>query len=185
MSESSPRSEAEQVAAPRFGAADALTALRLPLAAWFVLTQDDDHRLVILVIAGVSDLLDGALARRVGPSRLGAFLDPVADKLFMAAAFAVVLFSGRLTWYEILGVLARDVVATVAFVVTLISGRAASIPARLGGKAVTLAQMLTLAAALTDSPLVRPLAWATAAIALYAIWDYQHAATRARRPVGG
>ena len=85
MSESSPRSEAEQVAAPRFGAADALTALRLPLAAWFVLTQDDDHRLVILVIAGVSDLLDGALARRVGPSRLGAFLDPVADKLFMKA----------------------------------------------------------------------------------------------------
>ena len=42
--------------------------------------------------------------------------------------------------------------------------------------------MLTLLASLTDSPLVRPLAWATAAIALYAIWDYQHAATRARRP---
>jgi phosphatidylglycerophosphate synthase len=103
----------------------------------------------------------------------------------MATAFAVVLFSGRLTWYEILGVLARDVVATVAFVVTLVSGRAASIPARLGGKAVTLAQMLTLAAAITDSPLVRPLAWATSAIALYAIWDYQHAATRARRPLGG
>lgn len=184
MSESSPRPEAEQVAAPRFGAADALTALRLPLAAWFALA-DDDHRLVILLIAGVTDLLDGALARRVGPSKLGAFLDPVADKLFMATAFAVVLFSGRLTWYEILGVLSRDVVATVAFVVTLVSGKPASIPARLGGKAVTLAQMLTLAAALTDSPLVRPLAWATAAIALYAIWDYQHAATRSRRPVGG
>jgi hypothetical protein len=60
-----------------------------------------------------------------------------------------------------------------------------SIPARLGGKAVTVAQVLTLVAFLTDSPLLRPLAWATAAIALYAIWDYNQAAAEAKRPVGG
>ena len=59
-----------------------------------------------------------------------------------------------------------------------------AIPARLGGKAVTVAQLLTLVAFLTDSPLLRPLAWATGAIALYAIWDYSQAAARAKRPVG-
>jgi phosphatidylglycerophosphate synthase len=185
MSEGSPGTGAEQDGVPLFGAADALTAIRLPLAVLFVLAPDDDRRLLILGVAALSDLFDGAIARRVGPSRLGAFLDPVADKLFMAAAFAVVLLSRRLAWYEVAGVLARDLVATIAFVATLFSGRPASIPARLGGKAVTLAQLLTLIAALTDSPLVRPLAWATAAIALYAIWDYQHAASRARRPLGG
>jgi phosphatidylglycerophosphate synthase len=141
-------------------------------------------RLLILVVAATTDLLDGALARRLGSSRFGAFIDPVADKLFMAAAFLVVAFSRELTWYEIAAVLLRDLVASIAFLVTYISGRAMAIPARLGGKAVTVAQVLTLVAFLTDSPLLRPLAWATGAIALYAIWDYNTAAPRAKRPVG-
>jgi phosphatidylglycerophosphate synthase len=140
-------------------------------------------RVVILAVAAASDLLDGVLARRFGSSRLGAFLDPVADKLFMAAAFAVVAFSGRLEPYEIAGVLLRDAAATVAFIVTAVTGRPTSIPARLGGKAVTVAQCLTLAAFLAGSALLRPMAWATSAIALYAIWDYSKAARDARRPL--
>jgi hypothetical protein len=56
-------------------------------------------------------------------------------------------------------------------------------PARAGGKAVTVGQALTLCAWLLDSPLLRPLAWATAAMALYAIWDYGRLAVRgAERP---
>jgi phosphatidylglycerophosphate synthase len=102
----------------------------------------------------------------------------------MLAAFVVVAMSGELAWYEIAGVLLRDLVATIAFAVTYMSGRPTSIPARLGGKAVTVAQVLTLVAFLTESPLVRPLAWATAAIALYAIWDYSQAASSTKRPVG-
>jgi len=165
-------------------AADLLTLLRLPLAVLFVAVRNDSVRLLILAVAAATDLLDGFLARRLGGSRFGAFIDPVADKLFMLAAFIVVALSGALTWYEIAGVLLRDLVATIAFVVTSVSGRAMAIPARLGGKAVTVAQLLTLVAFLTDSPLLRPLAWATAAIALYAIWDYNQAAPRAKRPVG-
>lgn len=150
----------------------------------FLLVPDPLARLVILAVAAATDLLDGALARRLGSSRFGGFIDPVADKLFMLAAFLVVAFSGELTWYEITAVLLRDLVATIAFIVTYISGRAMAIPARLGGKAVTVAQVLALIAFLTDSPLLRPLAWATGAIALYAIWDYNAAAPRAKRPVG-
>jgi hypothetical protein len=47
------------------------------------------------------------------------------------------------------------------------------------------AQVLTLLAFLTDSPLLREMAWATTAIAIYAIWDYYHVAPRAERRVGG
>jgi phosphatidylglycerophosphate synthase len=103
---------------------------------------------------------------------MGAVLDPIADKLFVAVAFAVVLASGRLTWYEVLAVLARDIVATVAFFMTLATGKATAVPARLGGKAVTLLQMLTLVFFVLDLPRLRPLAWATAAVACYAIYDY-------------
>jgi cardiolipin synthase len=167
----------------RVTAADALTLARLPLAVLFLVVRDDLVRLGILAVAAATDLLDGWLARRLGSSRFGAFIDPVADKLFMLAAFIVVATSGELTWYEIAGVLLRDLVASIAFVVTLVSGRPMAIPARLGGKAVTVAQVLTLVAFLTESPLLRPLAWATAAVALYAIWDYNQAAPRAKRPV--
>jgi cardiolipin synthase len=161
-----------------------LTLARIPLAVAFLLLPDPLARLLILAVAAATDLLDGALARRLGSSRFGAFIDPVADKLFMAAAFLVVALSRQLTWYEISAVLLRDLAATIAFLVTSFSGRAMAIPARLGGKAVTVAQVLTLIAFLTDSPLLRPLAWATGAVALYAIWDYNAAAPRAKRPLG-
>ena len=84
-----------------------------------------------------------------------------------------------------MGVLLRDIVATVAFLATLFSHRPRAIPARAGGKAVTVAQMLTLVAFLTGSPLLQPMAWATAAIAVYAIWDYYRVAPAAERRVGG
>lgn len=164
--------------------ADVLSAVRLPLALAFVLVQSVPARSAILVVAAGTDLLDGWLARRFGSSRLGTFVDPVADKLFMACAFGVVLFSRQLAWYEVLGVVLRDAVATVAFVVTALRGHAAAIPARAGGKAVTVLQSLTMFAFVLESPLLRPLAWATAAVGMYAIWDYTRASGKERRGLG-
>lgn len=164
--------------------ADLLTALRLPLAVAFVLVPDNTARFVILALAAASDLVDGFVARHLGASRLGVFLDPVADKLFMAAAFGVVAFAGVLHPLEIVGVLARDIVAALAFLATVMLKRPASIPARLGGKIVTVGQLLTLLAFLLQSSYLRPIAWATAAIALYAIWDYQRVARAEARRVG-
>lgn len=167
---------------PEFTVADAFTVVRLPLAVAFPMV-DDTWRLVVLGVAGATDLLDGFLARRIGSSRLGPFIDPVADKLFMAVAFGTVLVSGQLAWWELLGVLARDIAATIAFLVTTVRGHASAIPARAGGKAVTVLQVATLFAFVLGSPLLRPLAWATAAVALYAIWDYVRAASTASRPI--
>jgi phosphatidylglycerophosphate synthase len=138
----------------------------------FVAAGDSWIRPAALAAAIVSDLLDGWAARRWGASRLGVALDPVADKLFMASAFWVVWRSGVLHPLEIVGVLLRDLVALFAFLTTAVRGRPTTLPARAGGKAVTVAQALTLVAFLADSPLVRRLAWATAAVSVYAIWDY-------------
>lgn len=164
---------------PRFTAADLVTALRLPLAVAFPLVESHEWQLAIVATAAASDFVDGRLARRIGPSRLGVVLDPVADKLFMLAAFLTVAHHGLLTWWEILLVLARDIVAGLGTLGVWLLGRPVSLPARAGGKAVTVCQLLTLVAYIAESPLVRPLAWATAAIAVYALWDYGRLAARA------
>ena len=161
--------------------ADGLTALRVPLAALFPVLSEPLSRAGVIVIAAGSDVADGALARRYGGSRLGAVLDPLADKVFMVVAFATVARSGTLALIDVLGVLLRDIVAVLGFVGTALMRRPHALPARAGGKAVTIGQVLTLLAAVARSPLARPLAWATAGVGLYAIWDYGRAARRVGR----
>src|SRR2546430_11288612 len=124
------------------------------------------------------------LARRFGESRAGAVLDPTADKVFMAAAFFTVARTGLLHPLEIVGVLARDIVAALGYVGAWLWRRPTPLPARAGGKAVTVLQLLTLVAFIARSPLVRPLAWATTAVGLYPIWDYGRAAARGRARAG-
>ena len=159
--------------------ADVVTALRLPLAALFPFAPGPLWQLVIVGVAAATDFVDGILARRFGGSRVGAVLDPVADKAFAATAFLTVASRGLLEWYEVLGVLLRDILAVLGFLGTWLLRRPVALPARAGGKAVTVAQILTLVACIAGSPLGRRLAWATAAIAVYATWDYGRAAARA------
>jgi cardiolipin synthase (CMP-forming) len=91
---------------------NAITALRgvsvVPLA---VLLALDDYRsaLVIAIIAGLSDLLDGWLAKRYGwSSALGAWLDPIADKLFVLIALTMLALNGLLPMWLVAVVLVRD-----------------------------------------------------------------------------
>jgi CDP-diacylglycerol--glycerol-3-phosphate 3-phosphatidyltransferase/cardiolipin synthase len=163
---------------PTLTRADVVTALRLPLAALFPFVQRPAWQLAIVGAAAATDFVDGILARRFGASRVGAVLDPIADKAFMVSAFVTVASRGLLEWYELLGVLLRDLLAALGFLGTWLLRRPVALPARAGGKAVTVAQLLTLVAFIAGSPLVRPLAWATAAIAVYATWDYGRAAAR-------
>ena len=157
-------------------APDLLTMSRIPLAIVFLLVESSIVRFVVLVLVVVTDIGDGIWARRIGGSRAGAVLDPVADKLFMLAAFIVVFRTGVLSPWEVLGVLLRDITALFSFIGVSMLGRPKTFPARAGGKAVTVCQALTLLAFLAESELLRPLAWATAAISLYAIWDYVNVA---------
>lgn len=160
--------------------ADVLTALRIPLAVLFPFVRAPSGQLAIVAAVAASDFFDGMLARRFGSSRAGTLLDPAADKLFMVVAFLTVAGRGLLHPVEILGVLARDLTAALGFFLAWLLRRPVALPARAGGKAVTVCQLLTLVAFIAESPLVRPLAWATAAIAVYAIWDYGRVATRVR-----
>jgi phosphatidylglycerophosphate synthase len=99
-------------------------------------------------------------------------LDPVADKVFVATAVLTLAGHGLLHPLEIAAVLLRDIVAGLGFAATALLRRPVALPARAGGKAVTVCQVLTLVALIAASPLYRPLAWATGAVSVYAIWDY-------------
>ncbi len=161
---------------PLFKAPDVLTAMRIPLAVAFVFVHGLWMRLGILFVVAVSDVLDGIWARRIGGSRAGSVLDPIADKAFVGTAFVVVAVSGDLTILEVLAVLLRDMLAVLGFIVTWILGRPTTIPARAGGKVVTIFQLLTLFTWVLSSDLIRPLAWLTAAISVYAVADYSRGA---------
>jgi len=153
--------------------ANVVSFSRVPLALVFVYLPAVGVRLGVLAAAAATDLLDGWLARRLGPSRLGAWMDPVADKVFMLTAFGVLALSGALGPFEVAGVLLRDVLAPAGYLASVVAHRPFRVPpARVGGKAVTVGQTLTLFAWLLDSSFLRPLAWATAAMALYALADY-------------
>jgi CDP-diacylglycerol---glycerol-3-phosphate 3-phosphatidyltransferase len=164
------------------GPADLLTALRIPLAFTFPLVESAGWRLVILAVAALSDFLDGIVARWYWTSRMGAVLDPIADKLFMVIAFMTLRASGQLTDWEILAVMSRDVAAFLGFLVVLALKRPMTIPARHLGKWATVAQLVTLLAWLVESSLLRPVAWITAVIAMSATVDYARVAWSRRAP---
>ena len=93
---------------------NALTLLRLalvPWMAWLLLERAYDAALGVFLAAALTDLLDGYIARRFGlVSRLGATLDPIADKLSMFAATLLLAWQGLLPIWLAVAIVLRDVV---------------------------------------------------------------------------
>lgn len=92
---------------------------------WLLWRGSYSLALILLVLAGLSDALDGFLARRYGWfTRLGAMLDPVADKLFVVSVFIVFGLKGSLPWWLIALVIGRDVVIVLgALAYRLVRGK--------------------------------------------------------------
>ena len=90
-----------------------LSALRLfcaPLAAWLLIAGHDTAALCVFIVAGLSDLADGTIARRWGvTSRFGAWLDPAADKLLMVLSMVALLWLGLAPLWLVVLVLAADI----------------------------------------------------------------------------
>ncbi|MCW2759523.1 MAG: pgsA2 2 [Nocardioidaceae bacterium] len=90
-----------------------LSALRLagvPVFLWLVLgPRYDELALLVLVLSGITDFLDGWLARRWNQiSKLGEILDPVADRLYILAVVVGLGFREIIPWWMVLILPARD-----------------------------------------------------------------------------
>jgi cardiolipin synthase len=83
----------------------------VPLFLWLILGPEaDGWALGVLVLSGVSDYLDGYLARRLDQtSRLGEILDPVADRLYILSTVIGLAVRGTIPWWLALLLPARDV----------------------------------------------------------------------------
>lgn len=107
--------------------ANALTLMRAllaPMLAYLLLGEEFALAMGVLLLAGISDALDGFVARRFHQtSRLGAFLDPFADKLLILATAIPLAYIGRLPWWLMLLILARDlVIVTGALAYRVLTG---------------------------------------------------------------
>jgi CDP-diacylglycerol---glycerol-3-phosphate 3-phosphatidyltransferase len=120
----------------------------------------------IFVLGAATDGLDGYLARRwQSRTRMGAWLDPLADKVLVLAAVVTLSALGRFPWWATAIIAVREVAISVVRI--LLGRRGRSLPASPGAKAKTAAQIL--AVALYILPLgagADPLRWALLAVAL-------------------
>ena len=123
-----------------------LTFLRLGFLPFFIVLIFYERyawALLILVLAALTDGMDGLLARSLNQkTALGAYLDPIADKLLLSSSFVVLAIEGLIPrWLTIL-VLGRDVlILTTATVIMLVSGYR-QFPPSIFGKIATGVQIL-------------------------------------------
>jgi cardiolipin synthase len=152
-------------------------AMVLPIC-WAILVQRPRLALGLIALAGVSDGLDGFLARRYGwQSQLGGILDAAADKVLLVACFLLLAWAGLTPWWLALVVCGRDaVIAAGALAWRLLIGPIRPQPSLLS-KTCTLMQIVYLLAVLVGAagwpaPPQGPLAVMTAGLCLASGADY-------------
>ena len=99
----------------------------------------------IFILAAITDALDGYIARRYGAvSRLGEFLDPVADKLMVSAALIVLIALGRVDSLVALVIIGREIAVSALREWMAKIGKSSNIAVNSMGKIKTIAQMTAI-----------------------------------------
>ncbi|MCB1054450.1 MAG: CDP-alcohol phosphatidyltransferase family protein [Acidobacteria bacterium] len=174
-----------------------LSVLRIGLVPLFIIAVLDARpgtALVLMLVAGVTDALDGLAARYLHQqSLLGSYLDPIADKLLLASAYVVLAIPGIHAgvtipvWVTVL-VLSRDVIILgLALVLSLTFGRQRFPPSWIS-KLNTTAQIVAVILVLISGlwPLLAGVAtWSLMAVAVLTILSGLQYAQRMARITGG
>ena len=146
--------------APLVNLPNALTMLRVlcvPVLALLLAVDDGalgparDAAAIVFILASITDLMDGAIARRYGlVTTFGKVADPIADKALTGVALIGLSLLGDLSWWVTGIILVREVGVTLLRFWVIEHG---VIPASRGGKLKTLAQTVAIAMYLADVPL--------------------------------
>ena len=173
--------------------ANQLTILRMAFVPVFVLLLVYQHVLgaiIVFLLAGLTDALDGLIARKFGQKTpLGTMLDPVADKLLLVSSFIVLSLDSihlrvRIPLWLTITTVGRDCLLVVgALIINLMLGRRVFLPSIIG-KATTLFQLLTVFAVLMSNftafvdPVVQPLIYITLTLTVTSDDHYLARSTR-------
>ena len=135
-----------------------LRLLLVPFTVWLIISEAYGAAFASFVAAGISDGIDGYLARRFDwRTRLGAYLDPLADKTLLVSVFVTLgLLKLIPAWLAIL-VVSRDALIVGAVLLSRIMDNPVRVAPLLVSKANTLAQILFAVAVLGVAALGRPL----------------------------
>ena len=156
--------------------------LGVPLFLWCVLTHRDHWALGIVVASGVSDFLDGWIARRFGlVTELGQLLDPIADRLYILSTILGLAVRAVVPWWFVAALLGRDVL--VCLLVILVRRRGyRGLPVHFVGKAATFNLLYAFPLLLVShwgsgvGAIALPLGWAFAwwGLGLYWVAGFLH-----------
>jgi cardiolipin synthase (CMP-forming) len=117
-----------------------LSSMRLvgvPLFLWLILNEHDGWALLVLMASGITDYLDGKIARRFGlVSRLGQLLDPLADRLYILTTLLGLAWRDIIPWWLVAVLLARELLLLGLLAVLKRHGYLA-LPVHFVGKAAT------------------------------------------------
>jgi len=164
---------------------NALSALRLlgvPAFLYFIITKQDALAIVLLVIAGVSDYLDGKIARRFNQySRLGELLDPLADRFYILATLIGLSIRNVIPWWIAGLLIGRDLILALTLPVLRSLGRG-PLPVTFLGKTATFSLLyafpilLLAQGASTAAKIAHPIGWAFAlwGLGLYLVTGFQY-----------
>lgn len=121
-------------------AVSALRLLGIPLFFYLLLVLENYFwALFILVIAGATDWIDGYLARKLNQvSRLGILLDPLVDRLYIAATLIGLAIAGLIPWWLVVVIAMRDI-ALITLIPSLRTLGISALPVTYVGKAATFA----------------------------------------------
>jgi len=176
-----------------------LTFLRLGFLPFFIISihyRRYGLALAVLTVAAITDGLDGLLARSLNQkTALGAYLDPIADKLLLSSSFVVLALNRKISWWLATLVLSRDIILLVSAAVILVVVGYRPFPPSVYGKLTTMLQILlvfaTVLLAVTEWPWLSHLrniiGYLTAAFTVFS--GFHYCFTIARRlndqPPGG
>lgn len=127
---------------------NSLTALRIlliPVMVGFLVYEQPDRALIVLLVAGITDALDGAVARFTNQrTRLGEILDPLADKLLLVSAFVTLSALHLVPSWVAIVVVSRDLILIIGTMVARFTDSPLDITPTVLGKSTTAVQLLYL-----------------------------------------
>lgn len=150
--------------------------LLVPVVAVLIFQGNDLAAVIVLAIAGISDYVDGWVARRFNQmSKFGKFLDPSADRLFIAVTLIGMAVRGLIPWWLVIAIAAREILVGVTMPEMARRGFA-GYPVHLAGKAGTMALMYAFPLLLMASvpnllgQIAYIVGWASAMWGVYLYW---------------
>ncbi|MEQ1717020.1 MAG: CDP-alcohol phosphatidyltransferase family protein [Hyphomicrobium sp.] len=123
----------------------------VPVVFWLLVTNQLKAAFAVFVIAGLSDGIDGFLAKRFNwETELGAYLDPIADKLLIVSIFIALGVTQKLPSWLVIAVVSRDLLIIIAVVLSWLLNHPTPMRPLAVSKANTVAQIVLAAAVLAD-----------------------------------